>query len=635
MPSSPATTTMPSFAATESLLSCRFNFVKFVLDISSYVGINPGGTGDISWILAEQCTLNVIERCQGCYGGNNASSTASSSTEIDSNSGFFQTCLPATNATTGDPAGYVFVMMDSGGNGLCDNGICGGYSIVYDGEVFRFGGNFTETQEATFGGGGAGCDEGEGNDIVVAPLPTNSPTSRTTPSPTNSPTQRATTISSSSPSQFPSQSSSGSSQFPSQSPQQCEFPEQTQEQCAQEVTIEYRLTEPRSLGGDFTNRQFGSTVTFVGSNGNIVAAGGGDAVGDSRVHIYHKPSGSDWIYLTSLDPGLDELSTAISTLSLASSQEGYIVIGVPLSIEDELNSSKVYVYAPNESMTEWTQVAILLPDIISSVSNFPAFGSKVAIENNTIIVSSVGENYGRGAVYVFERLDGSDVWDQVAKFSADDLTDGASFGASISLQGGTLVVGGDFVGVGGMVYVFQKGEESWQLEASLAPVDVFSGEEFGASVAVSGCTMAVSSPKDESGSGSGTGTVRIFEYYSPSNSWFQVQALEAEDALTGDVFGDCIALEGNTLLVGSLSGGNSTGVVHQFEKNGSGQLIFDVRFTKTREISNPDPDSGDSFGCDIALSGNMAIVGAKMDSSLAQFSGSAYLFDLCPSAIFT
>lgn len=66
----------------------------------------------------------------------------------------FQTCLPSFNETTGLEAGYVFTINDGGGNGLCADGVCGSYSIMYGEEVVFESDGIYEAQQRVFLGSG-------------------------------------------------------------------------------------------------------------------------------------------------------------------------------------------------------------------------------------------------------------------------------------------------------------------------------------------------------------------------------------------------------------------------------------------------------------------------------------------------
>mmetsp|Transcript_29994 Transcript_29994/g.62366 ORF Transcript_29994/g.62366 Transcript_29994/m.62366 type:complete len:1018 (+) Transcript_29994:70-3123(+) len=177
----PNPTTLPPYS-----ISCRAGIQsKFQLDIT--FDANPQ---EIFWVLLDACSLNVIEQCQRCYVDQEPNSQIT-----------FQTCLPSVNATTGLEAGYVFTIADSSGNGLCDDGICGSYDIMYGEEVvFESAGAFEDEQKVFLGSGLDYCPASAENDTMIIstnpttapPIlpPTNAPTSlapRVTPSPTTLP----------------------------------------------------------------------------------------------------------------------------------------------------------------------------------------------------------------------------------------------------------------------------------------------------------------------------------------------------------------------------------------------------------------------------------------------------------------
>ena len=56
------------------------------------------------------------------------------------------------------------------------------------------------------------------------------------------------------------------------------------------------------------------------------------------------------------------------------------------------------------------------------------------------------------------------------------------------------------------------------------------------------------------------------------------------------------------------------------------------QWTKISVIPNKDYVSGDKdyFGCHFSLSWGLTVSGSRGDSTLGPFSGSAFIFDLCP-----
>lgn len=91
--------------------------------------------------------------------------------------------------------------------------------------------------------------------------------------------------------------------------------------------------------------------------------------------------------------------------------------------------------------------------------------------------------------------------------------------------------------------------------------------------------------------------------------------LTANDAAAGDQFGVSVAISGNIAIVGA-PGADFTGSAYLFDVNTGSQLF---------KLTAADAAVGDAFGISVAISGNMAVVGAHRDDGL---SGSVYVFDV-------
>ena len=108
-----------------------------------------------------------------------------------------------------------------------------------------------------------------------------------------------------------------------------------------------------------------------------------------------------------------------------------------------------------------------------------------------------------GAAYVFERdQGGAGNWGQVKKLTASDAEAGDDFGASVAVSGDTAVVGAAYEirrgSAAGAAYVFERdqgGAGNWGQVKKLTASDAEADDRFGASVAVSGDTAVVGRPR--------------------------------------------------------------------------------------------------------------------------------------------
>ncbi len=249
------------------------------------------------------------------------------------------------------------------------------------------------------------------------------------------------------------------------------------------------------------------------------------------------------------------------------------------------------------------------------------FGWSVAISGATAIVGASRDDNWSGSAYLFDTTTG---W-QLFKLLADDGAAGDRFGDSVAISGATAIVGAsrdDDNGTwSGSAYLFDT-TTGKQLFKFLAD-DGSEGDRFGISVAISGATAIVGAPVDDD-NGAGSGSAYLFRD-DGSGNWIQVDKLTASDGAVGDLFGLSVAISGDLAIVGAY-GDDDNGT-----DSGSAYL-FDLSDPKSpvqiAKLLPNDGAAGDSFGFSVAISGPTAIVGADRDGDNGSASGSAYLFDL-------
>jgi hypothetical protein len=297
----------------------------------------------------------------------------------------------------------------------------------------------------------------------------------------------------------------------------------------------------------------------------------------------------------------------------------------------------------------------------------------MAIDGDTIVMGAPGDDGGRGSAYMFTRsVEGSPTatWTQRAKLVASNGAVGDSFGHSVGISGDTIVVGAR-VDVAlradsGIAYIFERevaGDltAGWAQRAKLLASDGTVGDLFGHSVAISGDTVAVGTPRGPFQSGS----VYIFTRNvvgTLTGRWTQQAILVASQDITRlpgyrNSFGNSVALSGDTVAVGDpIFSGDTLAVWERIE-----DLVSDIRFTGsvyvfTRDVAGSLTStwtqrakllaSNDGtadittfafcFGHSVALSGDTLAVGAPhLDDSFSGASlglnnhsnaGSAHIF---------
>ena len=148
-----------------------------------------------------------------------------------------------------------------------------------------------------------------------------------------------------------------------------------------------------------------------------------------------------------------------------------MVIGAYFDRDNGGYSGSAYVFTratAGDLTSGWTQVAKLTAD---DGAYDDVFGIRVSIDGDTVVVGS-----SSGSAYVFTRDTAGDLasgWTHVAKLTADDGAAGDEFGYSVSIGGGTVVIGAnlddDKGSDSGSAYVFQLALPSPCVQASTPP----------------------------------------------------------------------------------------------------------------------------------------------------------------------
>ena len=132
--------------------------------------------------------------------------------------------------------------------------------------------------------------------------------------------------------------------------------------------------------------------------------------------------------------------------------------------------------------------------------------------------------------------------------------------------------------------------------------DSAAGDLFGDRVAISGNTLVVGA----FGDGADKGSAYVFEWDSGGNgNWGEVKKLTASDGAAGDKFGRGVAISDNTIVVGAASADNRKGAAYVFQRNRGGANNWGEVTKLTASTRSVD----DLFGLSVGISGDTAVVG--------------------------
>ena len=178
----------------------------------------------------------------------------------------------------------------------------------------------------------------------------------------------------------------------------------------------------------------------------------------------------------------------------------------------------------------------------------------------------------------------------------------------------------------GSAYVFVRSGGVWNLQQKLLAADAAAGDVFGDSVAISGETVVVGAKFDDNAAGIDQGSAYVF--VRSAGVWSQQQKLLASDAASFDLFGYSVAISGETVVVGAPQGGTDglrQGAAYVFVRSGAA-------WSEQQKLLAADAASGDDFGDSVALSGETVVVGAATDDVEVLDQGSAYVFAVAETA---
>lgn len=246
------------------------------------------------------------------------------------------------------------------------------------------------------------------------------------------------------------------------------------------------------------------------------------------------------------------------------------------------------------------------------------FGSAVAISGATAIIGATEDDSGRGAAYIFTRVGG--IWIQKAKLTASDRAPSDGFGECVAISGDTALVGAPHDQETpsdmnqGSAYIFVKPASGWTdmtETAKLRSSDGAMNDMFGDAVALSGDTALIGAPQHQ-GAHLYQGVAYIFN--KPAGGWVTTNTfaakLFASDGAQSDIFGKAVALTGDTALIGAPGDDvtyNDQGSAYIFVRPAGGWISSNA-FAK--KLTGTYQMTNDHFGSSVALSGDTAIVSA-------------------------
>ena len=343
-----------------------------------------------------------------------------------------------------------------------------------------------------------------------------------------------------------------------------------------------KLTIADGAAGDNLGASGGLGSNGVGISGNTIVAGAAALSGQPHpgaVYVFVEPRGgwrseTETAKLTPSDtaPG-DNFGWSVGISGAT------IVAGSPfVTVNGNDGQGAAYVFVePRGGWRDQTQIAKLTASDGAAGDNL---GWSVGISGDTIVtgapIAAVNGNSQQGAAYVFvERRRGWRDQTQIAKLTASDGAPGETLGSDVAISGDTIVAGEpdeNGTPTPGAVYVFGEPRHGWRNETQIAELtssDGVPGDLLGASVAIDGHTVVAGAPFATVNSNPFQGAAYVFA--EPRRGWAnetETAKLTASDGATNDSLGAMVGSSNETVVAGTpfatINGNAGQGAAYVF-----------------------------------------------------------------------
>lgn len=281
----------------------------------------------------------------------------------------------------------------------------------------------------------------------------------------------------------------------------------------------------------------------------------------------------------------------------------------------------------------WGVVKIIDCSDLGNCGDTGGLGGRVVIHGDTIAASQWLDYYTTGAVILERNQGGDDNWG-LTKVITYSKTQGHG-GINLEIYNDTLFIADptsspDGVYDAGSVYVYERdqgGPGNWGYVGILTG-SLGTGNKFGDSMAIEGDTLVVGEPGYGQLS-SGAAWVFYRDVTNP-NHWVKLIRLNEHESGFNHRFGESVAIEGDIVVVGApddpYTSSPEEGSVTVFSRNYGGQDNWGaIAF-----IKDPTGNDADYFGIQVSLSGDTLAIGARGDDDFGIAAGTVHIYDKHP-----
>jgi len=359
------------------------------------------------------------------------------------------------------------------------------------------------------------------------------------------------------------------------------------------ISVDPTLTVTQEIALSQSAAGFGNAVAVDGDTVVVGAPNVNSNLGQAFIFSRNQGGADAWGLVATLN---DPASMANDLFGSSVAVNGDTVVVALKSLRSANNNASIYIYERNlGGASAW--------GLAYSYNSGTSGGADSAAVYGNRAVALVG-----GSVVIFDRnTDGAGTWDFTTTLSDPNLSAGDCYGCAVALNGSTVVVGAYNAGTSGQAYVYSLSPGSfnnWTLSATLSEPAAAAGDSFGTSVAVNGDTIVVGAEF------ANKAYVFTRNQNGIAGSWGLVKTLADPAATADDYFGFAVAVDGDFVVVGSTLVNSSHGAAYVFARNQGGAGAWGLAAT----LNNP-TDTASLFGEILALSGDTLIVGLPDNGS--------------------
>lgn len=293
------------------------------------------------------------------------------------------------------------------------------------------------------------------------------------------------------------------------------------------------------------------------------------------------------------------------------------LIGAYLDDSNEQGAGRAYLFS--REGRGWRQRGVLQGDPEDA-----GFGIAVALDEQTALVGAVMEEVGvsPGVVQAYA-ISGQGARPQ-GRLSTPQAAIGDRFGAAVALSASYALIGApkarsERAELAGAAYVFEREALDLGRHRTLSADDGAIGDRFGRALAISGEQLLIGAPAAKA-EGDQAGAAYIFQH--GDKGWREAARLTAGGGGVRAAFGRAVALAGDTALVGApgdTEGASGAGAAYAFRRTARG-------WQREAKLIAADPTVDAQFGSALALSDDLALIGAYRDNERGRLSGAVYVF---------